>query len=214
MRFKAGLAICLMIIGFSMAGTGAHAETLKLVAFGDSLMAGYQLSAADAYPAKLEQALKARGIDVAIENGAVSGDTTSDGLSRLDWTIPDGTDGVLLELGANDALRGVSPVKTRQNLEAMLVRLKERGIAVLLFGMFAPPNMGKDYADAFNAMYPELGQAHGVSLYPFFLDGIVTESGLKLEDGMHPNQKGVDRLVEKTLPAVEKFVGAIKPRAK
>lgn len=177
-------------------------------------MAGYQLQATDAYPAKLEKTLKAAGHDVVILNGAVSGDTTADGLARLDWTIPEGTDAVLLELGANDALRGVDPSQARQNLEMMLSRLKERGIAVLLMGMIAPPNMGEGYGKTFNSIYPELAAKHGVPLYPFFLDGVVTDNALKLEDGMHPNAKGVDRLVEKTLPAVEAFVGTIKVRSK
>ncbi len=214
MRFKALVRFCLMTILLSPALAAAKAAPLKLVAFGDSLMAGYELPAADAYPAKLAAALKAAGLDVVIENGAVSGDTTADGLARLDWTIPDDTDGVLLELGANDALRGVSPVETRNNLKAMLDQLRKRGIPVMLFGMLAPPNMGKDYAEAFNRIYPELAAEHGVSLYPFFLDGVITDSALKLSDGMHPNAKGVDRLVEKTLPDVQSFVHTLKPRAK
>lgn len=214
MRFKAARAFCLGLLLFGFAGfSQARAQTLRIVAFGDSLMAGYQLPASDAYPAKLEKALKAAGHHVVVLNGAVSGDTTADGLSRLDWTIPDGTHAVLLELGANDALRGVDPARTRDNLDAMLSRLKERGIAVMLMGMLAPPNMGDGYAKAFNAIFPELAEKHGVPLYPFFLDGVITESALKLEDGMHPNAKGVDRLVEKTLPAVEAFVGTIEPRS-
>lgn len=215
MRFKAVLAFCVSML-FLVAGgfSPVAAKTLQIVAFGDSLMAGYQLQATDAYPAKLEKALKAAGHDVVILNGAVSGDTTADGLARLDWTIPEGTDAVLLELGANDALRGVDPSQARQNLEMMLSRLKERGIAVLLMGMIAPPNMGEGYGKTFNSIYPELAAKHGVPLYPFFLDGVVTDNALKLEDGMHPNAKGVDRLVEKTLPAVEAFVGTIKARSK
>lgn len=214
MRFKAVIRICLMTMLLSAGLTVARAETLKIVAFGDSLMAGYELPATDAYPAKLEAALKSSGHDVRIENGAVSGDTTADGLARLEWTIPDGTDAVLLELGANDALRGLSPDQTRSNLDAMIDQLKKRGISVMLFGMLAPPNMGQDYAAAFNRIYPELAAKHGVTLYPFFLDAIITEADLKLADGMHPNAKGVDRMVEKTLPAVQSFVNALKPRAK
>lgn len=215
MRFKAVIAFCVGV--FMALGPGvspAAAEAIRIVAFGDSLMAGYQLPAADAYPAKLEKALKAAGHDVVISNGAVSGDTTADGLARLDWTIPDGTDGVLLELGANDALRGVDPAQARQNIDAMLSRLKERGMAVMLMGMLAPPNMGDGYAKSFNSIYPELARKHGVPLYPFFLDGVVSESALKQDDGMHPNARGVDRLVEKTLPAVEAFVGTIKSAPK
>ena len=212
MQFKAVLAICFALTAF--VGGQAAAAPLKLVAFGDSLMAGYELPAEDAYPARLEQALKAGGHEVTIENGAVSGDTTADGLARLDWTIPDDADGVLLELGANDALRGVSPVETRKNLDAMLTRLKERGIPVMLFGMLAPPNMGEAYSKDFNAIYPELSRKYGAPLYPFFLDAIITDASLKLSDGMHPNPKGVERLVDSTLPAVETFVNSLKPRAK
>src|SRR5690606_3393828 len=167
-----------------------RAEPLKLVGFGDSLMAGYQLPATDAFPAKLEKALRDKGHAVEIANAGVSGDTTSGGLARLDWSIPDGTDGVILELGANDALRGIAPEETEKNLDAMLARLKERGIPVLLAGMLAPPNMGADYAARFNGIYARLAQRHGVPLYPFFLDGVAAHADLQLDDGMHPNAKG------------------------
>lgn len=214
MQFKAVIRICLMTLLLCAGFQPSAAKTLKIVAFGDSLMAGYELPADHAYPAKLEAALKAEGIDLQIENGAVSGDTSADGLARLEWTVPDDTDAVLLELGANDALRGLSPAETRSNLKAMIGQLKKRGIAVMLFGMLAPPNMGQDYAAAFNPIYPELARDEGVSLYPFFLDAIVMDATLKLSDGMHPNGKGVERMVEKTLPAVKSFVQSLKPRAK
>lgn len=213
MRFKAVVAFCVGLAALAMPRLTAAAP-INIVAFGDSLMAGYELSEGDAYPAKLQAALKKEGVDVQMTNGAVSGDTTSDGLSRLDWTIPDGTDAVLLELGANDALRGLSPADTRRNLDAMITRLKERKIAVMLFGMLAPPNMGAEFSTEFNAIYPDLAKTHGVPLYPFFLDAIVTESSLKLADGMHPNPKGVDRMVEQTLPAVKTFISTLKLRAK
>ncbi len=214
MRFKAVFATCLLMSALSGLFRPAGAAELKLVAFGDSLMAGYELQAGDAYPAKLEKALRQAGMDVTITNAAVSGDTTADGLSRLDWSIPDGTDGVLLELGANDALRGLAPADTRKNLDAMLSGLRARHIPVLLYGMLAPPNMGKPYGDAFNAIYPELARAHDVALYPFFLDGIISDSSLKIADGMHPNPRGVDHLVDKTLSTVKAFVHSLKPRAK
>ncbi|MCG5477312.1 MAG: arylesterase, partial [Sinorhizobium fredii] len=130
----------------------ARAETLSLVGFGDSLMAGYQLPPEHAFPARLEKALKNKGLDITIANAGVSGDTTSGGLARIDWSVPDGTKGVILELGANDALRGIPPEETAKNLEAMILRLKERGIAVLLAGMMAPPNMGADYGARFNSI--------------------------------------------------------------
>ncbi|WP_429814676.1 arylesterase [Ensifer sp. B1-9] len=187
----------------------ARAETISLVGFGDSLMAGYQLPPQDAFPTRLEKALKEKGLDVTIANAGVSGDTSSGGLARIDWSVPDGTKGVILELGANDALRGIPPEATRKNIEAMITRLKDRGIAVLLAGMMAPPNMGADYAARFNPIYPELAEKYGLELYPFFLDGVVTEAKLKLEDGIHPNGDGVGVMVEKALPVVERFLATL-----
>ena len=189
--------------------SAARAETISLVGFGDSLMAGYQLPPQDAFPARLEKALKEKGLDVTIANAGVSGDTSSGGLARIDWSVPDGTKGVILELGANDALRGIPPEATRKNIEAMITRLKDRGIAVLLAGMMAPPNMGADYAARFNPIFPELAEKYGLELYPFFLDGVVTETKLKLEDGMHPNGDGVGVMVEKALPIVERFLATL-----
>ena len=179
-----------------------RAETISLVGFGDSLMAGYQLPPQDAFPARLEKALKEKGLDVTIANASVSGDTSSGGLARIDWSVPDGTKGVILELGANDALRGIPPEATRKNIEAMITRLRDRGIAVLLAGMMAPPNMGADYAARFNPIFPELAEKYGLELYPFFLDGVVTEAKLKLEDGIHPNGDGVAIIVRNLLPYV------------
>ncbi|KOF14637.1 acyl-CoA thioesterase [Ensifer adhaerens] len=202
-RFFLGLAMTIAL------SATARAETISLVGFGDSLMAGYQLPPEDAFPARLEKALKEKGLDVAVANAGVSGDTSSGGLARIDWSIPDGTKGVILELGANDALRGIPPEETRKNIEAMIARLKERGIAVLLAGMMAPPNMGADYAARFNPIYPELAEKYGLELYPFFLDGVVTDAALKLEDGMHPNGNGVGMMVEKALPVVERFIATL-----
>jgi acyl-CoA thioesterase-1 len=187
----------------------ARADSLSLVGFGDSLMAGFQLPPEDAFPARLEKALRDKGLDVTIANAGVSGDTTSGGLARIDWSVPDGTKGVILELGANDALRGIPPEETRKNLEAMIARLKERGIAVLLAGMMAPPNMGAEYASRFNPIFPELAKEHNLVFYPFFLDGVVTEAGLKLEDGMHPNGDGIGIMVERFLPTAELFVRSL-----
>lgn len=197
-----------LMMTFALSWT-ARAETISLIGFGDSLMAGYQLPPEDAFPARLEKALKEKGFDVTIANAGVSGDTSSGGLARIDWSVPDGTKGVILELGANDALRGIAPEETRKNIEAMITRLKDRGIAVLLAGMMAPPNMGADYAARFNPIYPELAKKYGLELYPFFLDGVVTEAKLKLEDGMHPNGDGVGVMVEKALPVVERFLATL-----
>ena len=210
MAFKAALGFfaSLAITALLSAGS-AWAEPVKLVGFGDSLMAGYQLPAADAFPVKLEAALRKKGYDVEIANAGVSGDTTSGGLARLDWSIPDGTKGVILELGANDALRGIPPAETEKNLDAMLTRLKARGIAVLLAGMVAPPNMGPDYGERFNGIYRRMAEKHGLSLYPFFLEGVVTKANLQLEDGMHPNAEGVDVMVRAMLPAAETFLKSL-----
>ena len=209
MRFKVA-ALHFAVIVFSLISvTATEARTINLVGFGDSLMAGYQLSPGDGFPEKMQAALRAKGLDVAIANAGVSGDTTTGGLARIDWSVPDGTDGVILELGANDALRGIAPEESERNLDQMIARLKARGIAVLLAGMMAPPNMGEDYAARFNPIYQKLAEKHGVPLYGFFLDGVVLDAGLKLADGMHPNAKGVDVMVEKMEPAVTKFVETI-----
>lgn len=215
MKIKATLAIFATFWGLALLPQGiARAETVSIVGFGDSLMAGYELAPEDAFPAKLEVALKDKGRDVTIANASVSGDTTSGGLARLDWSVPDGTDAVLLELGANDALRGISPEKTRANLDAMISRLKERGIKVLLVGMLAPPNMGADYAARFDTIYPDLAQSHNITLYPFFLDGVAAETGLDIGDGMHPNAKGIDIMVERFLPYAETLINSVSAAKK
>ncbi|GGE00898.1 arylesterase [Rhizobium anhuiense] len=209
MRFKVA-ALQFTVIAVSLIfAAAANARTINLVGFGDSLMAGYQLPAGNGFPEKLQAALKAKGLDVTVANAGVSGDTTAAGLARIDWSVPDGTDGVILELGANDALRGIPPEESEKNLDQMIIRLKERGIAVLLAGMMAPPNMGADYAARFNPIYQKLSEKHGLPLYAFFLDGVALEPGLKLEDGMHPNAKGIDVMVEKMAPAVTNFVETI-----
>lgn len=197
------VAGALAILGSSIA---AVAEPYKIVGFGDSLMAGYGLDAGQGFPEKLEAALRGKGHDVVIANAGVSGDTTSAGLSRLDWSVPDGTRLVILELGANDMLRGIGPDITEKNLDAMIARLKERGMAVLLVGMRAAPNLGPDYQAAFDAIYPRLAQKHGVALYPFFLEGVVADRSFLLEDGMHPNAEGIDRMVANALQTVEKAI--------
>lgn len=184
----------------------ARAEAFQIVGFGDSLMAGYQLETGAGFPEQLERALRERGYEVAVTNAGVSGDTTSGGLSRLDWSVPDGTDLVILELGANDMLRGIMPEATEQNLEKMIQRLKERNIGILLVGMYAAPNLGEDYAARFNTIYPRLAEKHGLPFVPFFLEGVAAEPELQLADGMHPNAKGVERMVENVLPVIEPLV--------
>ena len=205
------LAIVLLASGTSLAQapvTGP-AKPLKMVVLGDSLSAGLGLSASAAFPQRLQKALIDRGIAVDMINAGVSGDTSSGGRDRLDWSIPEGTDAVILELGANDALRGIDPSVTRSALSDILTRLKARKIAVLLCGMLAPPNYGDDYASRFDAIYPDLAKSFGVSLYPFFLQGVVADARLNQADGMHPTAEGVDVVVKNMLPTVEAFVGAI-----
>ena len=197
--------------GTALAQTSAAGETkpIKMVVLGDSLSAGLGLSASSAFPARLQKSLEAKGIAVDMINAGVSGDTTSGGRDRLDWSVPEGTEAVILELGANDALRGIDPRVTRAALTDILTRLKARRIAVLLCGMVAPPNYGSDYSARFNAIYPELAKSFGVPLYPFFLEGVAAAARLNQADGLHPTAEGVDMIVKNILPTVEAFLGTI-----
>ena len=183
-----------------------NSAPVNIVALGDSLTAGLGLAVNEAFPARLQRALEAAGIAAVVSNAGVSGDTASGGVSRLDWSVPDTTDAVILELGANDALRGVDPAVTRAALETMLRRLGERKIPVLLCGMLAPPNLGREYGQAFNAIYPELAAANGALLYPFFLDGVAADRALNQRDGIHPTAAGVAVIVGRILPQVEALV--------
>jgi acyl-CoA thioesterase-1 len=212
-RFTAPL---LLLAGLAAAiaapAAAQNVAPLKIVAFGDSLTAGYGLPAQDTFPARLQAALSAKGHNVEIENAGVSGDTASGGLSRLDWSIADGTDAVIVELGANDMLRGVDPKVTRKALDDILARLKARNIAVLLCGMRAAPNMGADYVREFEAIFADLANKHDVVFYPFFLDGVATQAKLALRDGMHPNAAGVEAIVEGILPKAEELVARVRKR--
>lgn len=209
MAFKRSLrSIVAAAIAVLASSLLAMAEPYRIVGFGDSLMAGYGLDPGESFPEKLESALRAKGHDVVIVNAGVSGDTTSGGLARLDWSIPENAQLVILELGANDMLRGVAPATVEKNLDAMLEKLTRKDVAVLLAGMRAAPNLGPDYQAAFDSIFPRLAQKHGVALYPFFLDGVAADSGLLLDDGMHPNAQGVDRMVERVLPSVERIIAA------
>jgi acyl-CoA thioesterase I len=191
-------------------GTGAKAITL--VAFGDSLSAGYQLKAEEAFPAQLEKALKAKGHAVTVLNAGVSGDTTAAGLDRLAWAVPADADGVIVELGANDGLRGLDPGKARDNLDKILTTLKAQKQDVLLTGMVAPTSMPPDYRRAFDTMFPDLAAKHGTLLYPFFLDGIALDAKLNLADGLHPNAQGVAVIVQRILPKIEDLLARIQAR--
>jgi acyl-CoA thioesterase I len=185
---------------------GLADRPIKIVVLGDSLSAGLGLPVEDAFPTRLAEALKGKGVAVAIANAGVSGDTASGGLGRLDWSVPAGTDAVIVELGANDALRGLDPNLTKAALDAILRKLADRHIAVLLAGMRAPRNMGPDYARDFDAIYPALASTHPVVFYPFFLDGVAADPNLNQGDGMHPNAAGVDAIVARILPRVEELV--------
>jgi len=185
------------------------AKPIKLVAFGDSLSAGFRLGPTEGFAPQLQAALKAKGRDVTVANAGVSGDTASGGADRVDWSVPDGTDGVIVELGANDMLRGVPPEVTRKALARLLDRLKARGIPAMLAGMRASRNLGDDYVRDFERIYPELAKERGLILYPFFLDGVVNDREFNLDDGIHPNAKGVEIIVEKILPSVERFLDQI-----
>ncbi|MGJ4914101.1 arylesterase [Bradyrhizobium sp. HKCCYLRH2060] len=203
------LMLALMTVGPAFAGAD-DVKPIKLVVLGDSLSAGLGLSASDAFPAKLQKALQAQGLPIDLTNAGVSGDTSSGGRDRLDWSVPDGTEAVIVELGANDALRGIDPAVTRKALTEIVTRLKARGIAVMLCGMLAPPNYGSDYAAKFNAIYPDLAKQFDVPLYPFFLDGVAADAKLNQADGIHPTAAGVDIIVSRMLPTAEAFLRPLR----
>jgi acyl-CoA thioesterase-1 len=211
-RVALGLLAAFAGLG-GMNGSHAATDPIRLVVLGDSLSAGYQLPSGAAFPEQLEAVLRARGHRVDIVNAGVSGDTSSQGLDRLDWSVPDGTHAVIVELGANDALRGVDPAFTRKTLATIVERLQSRGIFVMLAGMLAPRNMGAEYAAAFDRIFPDLSRQYGVPLYPFFLDGVAGVARLNLRDGIHPTAEGVKVIVERILPSVEAFLATVKPKA-
>lgn len=184
----------------------ADGDPIRLLALGDSLTAGYGLAEDKAFPAQLERALADLGYDVEVLNAGVSGDTTAGGLARLDWALADDPDLVMVELGANDGLRGIDPASTRENLSAILEVLTAQDYPTLLAGMYAPPNLGREYGDAFNAIYPDLAQAYGVPLYPFFLEGVATDPALNQDDGIHPNADGVRVIVERIAPDIVELI--------
>ena len=207
MPIKTFALAMLAILALAVPG---HAEPLRIVALGDSLTAGYGLESPDAFTGALQAALIARGHDVVIVNAGVSGDTASDGLARVDWSVGDDADAVIVELGANDALRGVDPAITRDALDRLLARLGERSLPVLVAGMLAPPNLGAEYAEAFNPIYPALAEEHGAILYPFFLDGVAADTALNQPDGIHPTAEGVAIIVERIVPSVEMLIEAAR----
>ena len=194
--------------------SAAPGRPLRIVALGDSLTAGYGLPQPAAFPTVLQAALSAKGESVEIANAGVSGDTSSGGLARLDWSVPDGTDGVIVELGANDMLRGVDPAVTRKALDTIVSRLKARGIPVMLAGMRAAPNLGPAYVRSFETIFPDLAGRYDLVLYPFFLDGVAGElPSLALPDGLHPSASGVRVIVDRILPTVETFLARLRAKA-
>lgn len=200
-----------MALVFAVMAPGAHGaaradDELRLLVFGDSLTAGYGLAVADAFPARLQSALTKGRNHVHVINGGVSGDTTAGGLSRLDWALAAKPHMAIVELGGNDALRGLDPRTTFANLDRILARLKKAGVDVLLAGMYAPPNWGREYTAEFNAVFPRLAEKHGVMLYPFFLDGVATVRALNQRDGLHPNAKGVTEIVNRITPYVVRLL--------
>lgn len=201
--------IALLTLGAAAAAgpaAGAADQPLRIVVLGDSLVAGFGIKPSEAFPAQLERALKAKGHAVEVVNAGVSGDTTAGGLERVAWAVPADANAVILELGANDALRGLDPARAKANLDAIISKVKAGGAEVLLAGMMAPRNLGPDYVRAFDAIYPDLAAKHGLILYPFFLEGVAMDGKLNLNDGLHPNGRGVAEITRRILPSVEQLI--------
>lgn len=201
-----------LAVTIAAAPLGASERAVKIVALGDSLTAGFGLAAKQSFPAKLAQALWRKDIAVEVVNAGVSGDTAADGAARLDWSVPDDADAVILELGANDALRGLDPALTQKSLNAILDKLAARHMPVLLAGMKAPRNLGSDYTAKFDAIYPALAANHPVVFYPFFLEGVAGDPHLNQGDGMHPTAAGVKVIVQNILPKVEELIARVRAR--
>lgn len=201
-------ALCVLAL-MAVSRPASAADPIAIVALGDSLTAGYGLSESESFPVKLEAALTSRGYEATVVNAGVSGDTAEEGLARLDWSVPDGTDAVIVELGANDALRGMDPSGARAALDEIVGRLRARKIEVLIAGMEASSALGEAYVAAFRAMYPEIAEKHDALLYPFFLDGVAIDPKLNQPDGLHPTGKGVDVIVGRMLPKVEALIARV-----
>jgi acyl-CoA thioesterase-1 len=208
-RFNALVRI-FSVCAILLAAPQALAKPVKILAFGDSLTAGFGLEPGEDYPSRLEAALKKQGYAVTVVNAGLSGETTSGGWARADWVMQDRPDLVILELGANDGLRGLDPDETKRNLDSIITSIKAKGAKVLLAGMRAPPNLGDAYVTAFNNVFPALAKAHKVAFYPFFLDGVAADPALNQSDGIHPNAKGVGIIVERILPVVTKLLETLR----
>ena len=207
--FAAFLVATMSVFSSAIITTATAQEPITLVALGDSLTAGYNLPSSAAFPNVLEAALRGRGHNVNVINAGVSGDTAAGGLARLDWSVPDDADGVIVALGANDMLRGFDPAVTKEAIDAIVGRLKDRGTDVLLAGMLAGRNMGPEYIRQFDSIFPTVAERYDVMLYPFFLEGVAGEPSLNLDDGIHPNRAGVELMVEQILPTVEAFIARL-----
>jgi acyl-CoA thioesterase-1 len=204
---RAARALVLALVLAASAMTPATAQaTVRILALGDSLVHGYGLAEAETFPAQLQAALETLGREVEVINAGNSGDTSAAGLARLDWALMESPDIAIVEFGANDSLRGIDPGETYANLDAILARLAAEGVPVLLAGMLAPRNLGADYAAEFDAVFPRLAEAHGVALYPFFLDGVALQPDLTQDDGLHPNAAGVAAMVERIMPFVVRLL--------
>ena len=209
MRAFAALAALAVLAGLAAPAAPARAETVRILALGDSLTAGYGLDLADTFPVLLEGALRADGLDVAVINAGVSGDTTAGGLARLGWALADRPHMAIVALGGNDALRGLDPDTTRTNLDAIVTRIETAGVRVLLAGMKAPPNLGAEYGRAFNAVFAGVAERHGVALYPFLLEGVAAVPELNQDDAIHPNARGVQIMVQGILPYVRDLIAEV-----
>ncbi len=210
-RSLAGALAAIALLALQNMAATAEPGAVKIIAFGDSLIAGLGLAPEATFPVRLEAALRAKGHRIEIVNAGVSGDTASGGRARLGWALPEDADAVIVELGANDALRGIDPAATEAALDGLLADIRGRGLPVLLAGMLAPPNMGAAYGEQFNGMFPRLAEKHGVLFYRFFLDGVAAEPDLNQSDGIHPNADGIAVIVERMLPIVEKLIAAARP---
>lgn len=202
----------LALLTFALPVRPGAAQSPRILVLGDSLSAGYGLMLSQSFPSQLQRALNDDGIDAVVINAGVSGDTSAGGLSRLDWALSEGVDAVIVELGANDGLRGLEPGETLKNLDAILARLRQRGLAILLTGMRAPPNLGAEYGREFAAIYPRLAKKHGVALYPFFLDGVAAVPELNQADTIHPNRQGVKVVIGRILPHVKEMLQEIEKK--
>jgi acyl-CoA thioesterase I len=204
------LVQALALAGLLATASHAAARAIRLVVLGDSLTAGLGLPPGQAFPDRLQAALRAKGWDVAVLNAGVSGDTAADGLARYDWAVPADADALIVELGANDMLRGLKPANTKAALAAILAKAKAAHVPTLIAGMRAAPNLGADYDHAFDAIYPAVAKAYDDALYPFFLDGVAGDPKLNQPDGMHPTAQGVEVIVERIAPSVEELLKQVK----